>query len=55
MLAISIVVVSTIIYGIILEKRNNKEFKDGTRFHQKWVSEFFHRKSIRNRKYNNDK
>jgi len=41
MLAISIVVVSAIIYGIIQERRDNKEFEDASRFNQKWVSEFF--------------
>ena len=36
MLAISIVVVSAIIYGAILDKRDNKEFEDASRFNQWW-------------------
>ena len=36
MLAISIIIVSAIIYGVIQEKRDNKEFKDASRFNQWW-------------------
>ena len=36
MIAISIVMISAIIYGIILEKRENKEFNYMSRFNQWW-------------------
>lgn len=36
MISILAVVLSAIIYGIILEKREHKEFKDMSRFNQWW-------------------
>jgi hypothetical protein len=36
MTAITVIVVGAIIYGIILEKREDKEFKDRSRFNQWW-------------------
>ena len=36
MLAITVIVVGAIIYGIILEKREDKEFNYMSRFNQWW-------------------
>lgn len=42
---ILIIIALVVIYSVLLEKSDEKEFKNFTRFNKKWVNEYFNNKT----------